>query len=262
MNEDLKASVQALLAASRTSDAHPTPDELVGYHARELAAADHERVRAHLIACADCARVVIDLASFPAAEPLDPRDRVTPADVSRSWRRFRERLPDAQRRPSRPSWLAFLAASPRLGWATAAVFLATSIALTGALMTPPPDGDAARPRVNFEIAELSPDDDLVRAAGGRTVRVPATAAGVVLALALAETRTFEEYELQIRTQDATPDAPSLWTTSELRPSELGLFTVEIPRGFLPAGRYRIVVDGREEDQRVTLGTYGVELLYE
>ncbi len=264
---DLKASAQAVMAAALSrSDGHPSPDELVSYHAGGLAAAERERVLKHLAVCPECAGAVLDMTSFPDVEPQDPEDRFDAADVSRNWQRFRERLgSDAATQPAEPPvkhrglWLPRIFSSPRLAWTLAAVFLFTSLGLAFLLVSGPPTGEAgSSPRVNVTLAELVPEDEaVIRATGGQAVRVPAHARAVLLTLALVDPRSFPAYDVEIKAGEEL-----LWSSVEIRRSPEGLFTLEIPRGFLPSGRYRIKVRGRDGDERVLLATYGVHLEYD
>jgi hypothetical protein len=74
MNEnerELAESVRELAATARQGlGPHPEADELAAYHAGALEPADENRVRDHLVLCAQCGQALLDLAAFadPAAD--------------------------------------------------------------------------------------------------------------------------------------------------------------------------------------------------
>src|SRR5688500_16531152 len=75
-------------------DQHPSPEQLVAYHERRLAADEAEDVRAHLAACADCTAQLLELADL-LDEDGDgvARAEVSRAELDAAWQRQRERLP-------------------------------------------------------------------------------------------------------------------------------------------------------------------------
>ena len=250
---NLQLATQAVMASKRDASGwHPSPDELLGYHHDRLTPAEIERLREHLAVCPSCTRAVLDMDSFPDVEPAAPEFRVTPEEIARGWSRFRLRLPSPDTR--QPWWRLFFT-SVRFAQATAATLLLTVVGLA-VLSRSPFSQERLSPRLNVALAELVPVTDASeRTDAGPLVRLPETAAGVVLTLVLVDARTFTAYEVDI---SGEPSAP-LWTSRDLQRAPEGHFTLEIPRGFLPAGPYQIRLHGLEDDRRVLLATYRLSL---
>ena len=255
---DLEAAARAVMAASG-DDGHPSPEELLSYHEGEGTDETHQRILRHLAACPRCTRTVLDMASFPDVEPVDETRRVTEDDLARHWRRFQDRLREDDAKDGAlednvvvgpASWFHRLGSSLRFAQAAAAVLFVTTLGLTLALLSP---RDPSRPRVNLPIVELVPDG--TERDRGETVRLSASADGVVVVLALVETRSFASYEVTI--QGETGDVR--WTRSGVERSAAGVFVLEIPRTFLGSGRYRIDLAGLDAERRVELATYALEI---
>lgn len=269
---NLKAPAQALVAATRArSDLHPPPAELLSYHAGELSDDEQERILHHLASCSECARAVLDMANFPNVEPSDPKRRLQAAEVSRRWERFRGRLREEASPPEptvaptrRPrAWFASLFFSLRFAQSAAAALLVVTVGLSLTLFSQRrPVPESSRPRLNVHVAELIPEaEDGQRTEDGLAVRVPATADSVLLSLALLDPRSFPAYEVEIR-ERTEPESEVMWRSTGLARSREGVFTLEIPRGFLPAGRYRIAIRGLDAEVRELLATYDLILEYE
>ena len=267
---DLKAEMQAIMAAKRQArQSHLSPQELLAYHAGELRGEALEATREHLASCRECSSAVLDMVSFPEVEPSDANRRLGEHDVARRWERLRERLreetpaPQAVREPigrKRFRWRA-LSGSLELFRAAAAVLLVIAVGLAVALLSERRTArEGASPRLNLVIAELVPSEAFEeRSEEGRIVLVPEDADGAVLTLALLDPRTYPKYELSFEEPSA---GGTTWETSELQRNPEGFFTLELPRGFLPAGHYAVRLRGIEGDRRDLLATYRVELRYE
>ncbi len=254
---DLEAAARAVMAA-RGDGGHPSPEELLSYHEGEGTEEVRQRILRHLAACPRCTRTVLDMASFPDVEPVDEARRVTGDDLDRGWRRFQDRLREDDAAAGKvvaspASWFERLGSSLRFAQAAAAVLFATTLTLAVVLLSP---RDSPRPRVNLPIVELAPDD--VRRDRSETVRVPESADGVVVVLALVETRPFASYEVTIR--DAAGDV--VWTKPGVERSGAGIFVLEIPRTFLDPGRYRIDLAGLDDERREELATYALEITHD
>src|SRR5215475_3253408 len=114
-NQELKNALAELLGARRDPGPHPDPDELAAYHDGELSAERERRVQDHLVACHECARLLLDLngladPDFGAGTGVDDKEAV--------WQRLREKTQAGTsvvpfRRPTLSSsrWLQALAAS-------------------------------------------------------------------------------------------------------------------------------------------------------
>lgn len=266
MVNDLRTAARAL-AASERGDFHPSAEELLSYQAGELERERADRVLRHLAVCAECARTVLDVETFPEIEPVDESRALSTADVAGRWTRFEERL----RRESPPatapldflrrvaSWLGIPWHSLSFARATAAVLLLATAGLSWTLLSERrPAGEALGPRLNPVLTELAPADASGRRGEAELLRLPPESAGVVLSLALVDPRSYPAYEIEIVAEDGA----TAWRSSDLHRGREGNFTVWIERDYLPAGSYRIEVRGLDGDRREPLATYRLTLAYE
>ena len=240
---DLQASLKALGEVHRGP--HPPPDRLLAYQLDELDAEAREVVEGHIALCSECAREVLDMASFldDAMEPTSAALREEGETIAETAARevfgapaVQDSAPEAT--PDRPPTLASVHAMPRkppfylrpsTAWAAALLLGVVNLGLLGHILAPP---DPAGPRPNVELVDLGGG---IR--GGETleVRFPDGAPGSVLVVP-APTLP-DEVGFAIRIEDL--DGGTLWENHELRRNSQGLLTVSIPRGFLPPGAFRL-----------------------
>ncbi len=247
--KDLKIGVRALAAEARRSLEHPLPEELLDYQAGDLREAERERIQEHLALCPGCVRALLDLEAFPDVEPVRPEDRLTDAELSHEWQRFRQAvapLPAAERpRVSHPVL------------ALAAVLLLAVVGLSfWVLRLRGEVRDLSAPQAGILVADLVPRDEAVeRAEGdGEVVRVPGWADRVVLILNLADPVTHPAYRVEI-----AQDGREVWRRAGIRRSADGTFALEVPRRLLPAGRYRIRLFGIEGGAELPVAEYRVRI---
>lgn len=253
------AAVAEAEAARRGGQEHPDPDRLLAYQEGALPAADREAVQEHLAHCPPCARVVLDFRTFPEVELIDPELALEEDEVEASWERLREGLPPAappatvpaaRRRP--------LFATPQMGWALAAVLLVAAVGL--AFWVVELRSELARPRLNLYLADLVPPAaSIERTEGGeQLLAVPPEADHLLLLLNLADPRSYPEYEAEI----LGAGGDRIWHRRGLARSPDGHFTLELPRGFLPEGSYRLRLYGLAGGQREPVVDYDFGIVYE
>jgi len=272
--KDLKAAIRTIMAAKRADVDAPSPDELLSFRADLLADEDRERLLERAAASPATARALLDARRFPEVEPVDEEMRVTEKDVAHHWSRFEERLrqkeptqtseappkrPALRLLPSFPSlgrWLSSRFHSLRLAQAVAAALLLVSLGLSWTLVVQRrPTHDDARPRLNLPIVELIPEGEAGERTEARSLQVPATADAILLVLTLRDRRSYRAYEVKIRDSGGGV----VWSSTALQRAPEGFFTLELPRRFLPAGRYRIAVRGIDGDRPEPVATYGLEI---
>lgn len=256
----LRGAIQAEAdAARRRLGTHPSPDELVAYQEGELAAENEECVQDHLALCRDCARVVLDLESFPDVEPVCEDDRVSGWQVAAEWRRLAARdeiASSVKSSPRRPWSIVF---SPGFAYATAASILLAALGLgSWVIQLRGQIDDLSQPRVNVFLSDLVPQKTGLERGPGDAIQVPAWADRVLLLLNLAEMRSFPGYLVEISDRDGR----ALWQNREIQRSPDGNFTLGVPRRFLPAGKYGIALYGMEGEARTLLATYRMDIEYE
>lgn len=253
------------LAAATRGDFHPSPEDLHGYQAGDLEREHADRVLRHLAACPECTRTVLDMETFPEVELVDKSRGLTAADVAERWARFEERLqqeaPPASETPDLVarivSWLSIPWHSLSFARAAVAVLLVVTVGLSWTLLSR--RQPVENPLINLALVELAPLAVSGQRGEAPVVRLAAEAQGVVLTLALLDSRTFPAYAIEV-IAEATGD--SVWQSRELRRSFEGIFTVQLPRRLLSAGTYRIGLRGIDGDREEPLASYRLELMLE
>lgn len=270
---DFEGSLKVVTRAMVSSSMHPSASQLLSYQAGELALADEERVRNHLAACSECARAVLDMETFPNVEAIDPSREFTAESVARNWVNLSHRLRKESHRPAaKPApdnWVvskvASLAKSLRFARAAAAIFLLATIGLAWATASLRRELRANQePRLNLSIIELialQESGERSQKLSGQTLEIGPASDGALVVLPLVELYNFRRYELVIK-RPSDSKGRAIWRSSSLRRSPQGIFSFELPRGFLPAGRYAIEVLGWTGSERRVLATYLVKLQYQ
>lgn len=211
---------------------HPTPDELLDYHADDLAPEERERIEDHLALCADCARTVLDLGSFPAVEPRREADRLSRPEIALEWQRFAAQLP--ARPPARPRRLA----APAWAYATAAVFAAAAVGLgIWAWSLSAAVERLAAPTARLHVADLLSEDAVVRAEGEAetVVQIPRGSERVVLLLNLTTGERLDGIAVEV----TGPDGRRVLAQQGLPSTADGAYALDLPAASLVPGAYRI-----------------------
>lgn len=241
---------------------HPSPDTLLAYDAGELGEEPAAGVRRHLAVCPECARTVLDLASFPEVEPAPGVVALTDSGEAASWRRILDRLaaeeaqpkaaPPRESRPARPprAWVM-----PLLAAALVAVSLGLGLWVFQLYQVEEAGPGAS---ANVHVIELTPLGGSVPR-GPAEETVPAGMGSIVLELGVADLRAFSDYRMTVR-RDEPGGEP--WRLRGLKRQPDGHFSVLVPREFLPAGRYRIELEGVGEEGAERLAEYELTISYE
>jgi hypothetical protein len=267
--DDLRRAAGRLTADERRGE-HPEPAELVAY-ARDAQGAQgalteerRDRLQEHLASCAECAGLLLDFADFDALEPPSAGRHLDAAEVAAARLRFERRLAEIDLAAAAPPAVAAgrgtAWGSPRPWQLLAAVLAAAAIGLAvwgGSL-----DRRLRRlgePEINVATHDLEPvESGQVRAGAGAAppAVVAVGAGGSILVLQLPGAEVLPAYRLAIRGADgrevaSLPDA--------VLDPELGNFTLGLPRGSLPPGRYDIEIWGGSGEREEPLARYPIEV---
>lgn len=199
--------------------AHPSPEQLVAYHAGELDAATCESMQDHLALCHECAAVVLAADEFLEGDdaPADAGSAAAGEGVTP--------MPSAK--------------GVRLwtysGWAVAA----TVVIAMGVLGRFSPTPTTPRAEANVVVRALTPLD-LERERGEATPETTDRDASVVLILGVPDAlRTPARVEF---VAEGARDKPVL-TVPDLVPNAEGSLTLFVPKSRLPAGAYVVRLFG-------------------
>ncbi len=254
----LEASFRTLIAEARNAaPTHPSAEELDDYRFGDLSPEERERIQDHLAVCRQCVGTRRDFQALPDAPPIHQRHRASEEEMAALWERIREASGLALA-PSLFQRFTTMLASPRFAYAMAAVFCLAAVVLALRIVSLRQTPLDRQPRGGVFLSDLIPREVILREEGNEdTTRVPPWSDRFLWILNLNDPRAFPGYRAEI----ADADGRTLWRSQALEKSPLGNFAVEIPRHFLPAGRYQITVYGIDRDP-TELATYLVRLEYD
>jgi hypothetical protein len=222
----------------------PTNEELFQFMRGELPPADEARVRELLIAYPELLRAMTEPFPHDDAKPGEV-GYLSEDELARHWERLQTRIHNGA--PSREARVLRM-------WQRATLALAAALAVTfGGLLW---QGARTRhellaPRVVADQQVLLPDGR--RGPDGVTTITPQGDA-FLLAVPLIDASEFAAYRLELLRGDEV-----LWASaSQQRPAN-DTFTILVPRSFLAAGRYQIVVYGVSGDRQERIATYSIRV---
>ena len=261
--DDLKQAVQALAAEERRAQ-HPEPGELIAYSQGALAEERRDQLQEHLASCAECARLLVDFADFDGLAPPDGGERLTDAEVAAARRLLERRIemvatvasPAAAVRGAR--WTGAFA-SPR-PWQLLTAALAAAV--IGLAVFGGSQHQLLRrlgqPEVNVATHDLEPveSDQLQGGPSAAPTVIDGATRSAVLILQLHEVESHPAYRVAIRGSDSR----QVWSRAgAARDPVLGNFTLRLPPGALPPGRYDVEIFGVGDDREELLARYAIEV---
>ena len=268
---ELIAGVRRTMAEERRRLGEPpTPDELIAYAEGTLPESERGRIEAFTTADPQVARTLIDLESFPEVEPAAAGEELSEDELAAGWEDLRDGLREAGVLPGEPAAVGPPAPPPgRRGAALgsragqlAAVLAVTTVGLglyVAGLHLSGRVGGPGPPRLNPVVKSLLP----VGAGGERSsgeveaVALPPTSDSLVLILSVLEAPATPGIRLEV--YDAS--GRRVWQTGGLVRNPDGTFSVDLPRGLLAPGRYRLELVGTDGRHR-PIATYELDLAIE
>jgi hypothetical protein len=254
MSQELRDAMTELAAAHGALGPHPDPEELAAYHAGELPPAEEERLRDHLVACRECAGLLLDLdgladPGFDAgADGADGKEEV--------WLRLRKKIQDeAPRAPIRPLRRPARAA-PRWLPALAAALLAATLGLSLWVATLRRTVDElSRPQLNAPVLDLYSGTARGEGSPPPVFTVPREARFFTVILNPAGQRRYEGYRVEI----LRAGGGKAWSGEGLERNAFGSFSLTLPRGALGPGEYRIRLVGRTKSIEEPIEEYALRV---
>lgn len=252
-NGEFRVEVAAAVAGSvederlRGSDDHPTLDELIAYHRGQLGDPEVEVLQDHLVLCRECLDRLTELDGFVEAGAQGPPE-VGSLEEASAWRALRPRLAAPSRTVPLALAASFLVAAIGLGlWAIQQRIETARLREQLAQVT--------QPQPAATIVDLY-SESTVRGLAETPSPVDLSAADhLTVILNVPESPDVAAYEAEIvASEDRT-----LWS-GRVQRDEHGTIALGIPRPFLDAGNYRIVLYGVTGETRQRIETFPLDLV--
>lgn len=249
----LKDEIRRRVRASEAAlDRHPDAATWVAYCRRQLPEGQAAALASHLAICSACCELVLDFEAFQPEDEGAPDEEPEESKPAPSMRFAAEAPPTAEAPvvPFAPR-RRVRGGGPRQGWLVAAslsgVLVSAFLAYQAGLRSRP-----SEPRKNVPLFDLqavgSTRDGAQRVP---EIRLPEGVGSALLLLNPASDPTGKRFGARIVNDEGT----LLWYSEGLTPVVGPAFTVELPRGFLPPGRYRLELLGLDDDGEKSLGTF-------
>ncbi len=238
--------------AATEREPHPDPEELADYHRGALVEDTAERVRRHLVVCAECRDLLLEVERFEPSRP--------DADAEAAWEALAGRLTEESPAPAaevvpfvRPA--AAKPASTWLPWAVAASFLITTVGLGGwALQLRQTVFDLGGPQLNAPIIDLYPGSARRSVAEEGGVELPSGTRLVTLVLNLPGPAEHDRYRAEI------VDGESIvWSGEGLEANRYGSLTLILPRRLLSSQETSVRLYGDDLDGDELVDVYSLAL---
>ena len=212
---------------------HPEADELVAYYEGTLSPGDMQRTQDHLLACRECAELIVDLEGL--GDPEFGTAEIIPDETAELvWKNVRQQI----RRDEGPSNVVPFRSVPRWVRPLAAMLVISTMALSGwvAYLRDRVE-DLSSPQLNAPVLDLYPAGS-TRGEGAAVQTVPPEARLFTVILNPAGRPAFAAYELEI-----LDDGGVVRRDGGLMPNPYGSFSVTLPKDLLGTGDFRVRLVG-------------------
>jgi hypothetical protein len=228
---------------------HPSIEDLLTYRSGELSSEEKDRIRDHLADCSESAEEILALERFESEQPQREELRLSDDVMEDDFKRLSGRLPTSsvvQRR--------FRFQNQRIWAAAAMVAIAVGAAAWLTIRQPA----KPQPIQNVDVIDLFSTKDSAERDPRADEWTALSQGYTLLVLNVSRLEEFSTYELEIKEWLAKDQV--VRKVSGLRRREKGNFTLLVPKGFLPTGRYTLTLMGIAEDgDRVRLAVYPIAL---
>lgn len=274
---ELEVAVDSLVEEGRSRlGPEPSEKELLSYHRGELSEEEADRFEERLAHYPASARLLATFVEDEQPSTGDP-DFVTEGEKEAAWETLRERvgIGATARVPTLPTVApqrnASTAPASALSWPMllwpVRIAAAGLLILLGVLWYVRGErieelgrqvAELREPQINAEQRRIAPDARRRGEGGEPVLRLPPSAHPYLLTLALYEAPSFPDYRLEIVPADDSQTEP-FWARSGLMRKADDTFSLYLPRGSLPPGRYELRLYGMGEGPKELLATYTVEV---
>jgi hypothetical protein len=255
VNDDAAADLDRLFArlsgeGHKDPDDHPAPEKLSAYQANELSAAEDDALQEHLVHCARCSELLLDLQRFLDPPPEDlPREGVVDFETAAQWREIRRRMGEEKALPvvAKRGLLTQIFKSPALAAVLALLLVGAAIQVMRL------ERELAQP-----ITDLTPTT--IEAPGthkGPTAPAEPTPfrLGHVAAFDTHSPQTYPRFSLVFRDKNG-----QVKSTAEAPENEEGMIVLFLPRRFLAPGTYKVEVRRPNDVSSPPIRKFDIQIL--
>ncbi|HEV7509045.1 MAG TPA: zf-HC2 domain-containing protein [Thermoanaerobaculia bacterium] len=236
---------------------HPKPETLAAYHAGELPDGEAQPLQEHLLACRECAALLLDLDSL--ADPGFGAGSLSAADQEALWGRIEGKIQEEEpalvpviplRRPSRfspqPRWLQALAAALLVATVGLSVWVVSLRRTVESLNRPEP---------NAPVIDLYSGTSRSAGSPQPVAIVPSDFRFFTVILHPPHSRSTNRYRVEI----ARAGGGSVWSRDGVAPDPLGPLPLTLTRSLIGPGEYRIRLFEETGNPKEPLVDYGLRV---
>jgi hypothetical protein len=239
---------------------HPEPETLAAYHAGELGESEAQRLQDHLLACRECAALLLDLDGL--ADPAFGAGSLSEADQEALWGRIEAEIQKEApalapvvplRRPSRSS-----RSTPQPRWlqALAAALLVATVGLSAWVTSLRHSVEALnRPEPNAPVIDLYSGASRSSGSPQPSATIPRDFRFFTVILHPPHARSTSRYRVEI----VRADGGSVWSRDGVAPDPLGPLPLTLTRSLIGPGEYRIRLFDGTGNPREPLVDYGLRV---
>jgi len=231
---------------------HPAPETLAAYHAGELPAGEEQRLQDHLLACRECAALLLDLDGL--ADPGFGAGSLSTADQEALWGRLQGEIKKEEAPPALAPVIPLrrppgFAVKPRWLQALAAALLVATVGLSAWVASLRHELDErTQPQVNPPMYTLFSG---TARSSRPEVSIAADAPIFDLILEPSRARSTNRYRVAI----TRAGGEMVWSRGGIAPDPRGLVRLELTRSLLGPGQYRIRLFEETGNQREPILDY-------
>jgi hypothetical protein len=237
---------------------HPEPETLAAYHAGELGESEAQRLQDHLLACRECAALLLDLDGL--ADPGFGAGSLSAVDQEALWGRIQGEIQQAEspvlapviplRRPSRsapqPRWLQALAAALLVATVGLSLWV---VSLRRTVET------LNRPEPNAPVIDLYSGASRSAGSPSPTATIPRDFRFFTVILHPPHSRSTNRYRVEI----TRAGGGNVWSRDGVAPDPLGPLPLTLTRSLIGPGEYRIRLFDGTGNPREPLVDYGLRV---
>jgi hypothetical protein len=239
---------------------HPEPETLAAYHGGELPEDEAQRLQEHLLACPECAALLLDLDGL--ADPGFGAGSLSAADQEALWGRIAAEIQKEApalapvvplRRPSRSS-----RSTPQPRWlqALAAALLAATVGLSAWVASLRHTVEALnRPEPNAPVIDLYSGTSRSAGSPRPGAIVPGNFRFFTVILHPPHARSTSRYRVEI----VRAEGGSVWSRGGIMPDPLGPLPLTLTRSLIGPGEYWIRLFEETGNPKEPLVDYGLRI---